>query len=136
MSELTTADPPALYLSLLDELDSNPNGDVSLSAVQRLLATAQLPAATVEKVRRLHGYAHARSSLSHPTIPPPFLGPNSSALLLSSLWLNLIHRQIRALTISRSNASPLSLHICLYRDSRASPALLHSKHLLGTLPHV
>ncbi|WWD21073.1 hypothetical protein CI109_105554 [Kwoniella shandongensis] len=42
-------DPPALYVSLLDQLDPSSIGEVSLSSVHRLLATSKLPAITVEK---------------------------------------------------------------------------------------
>lgn len=44
-------DPPALYVSLLDQLDTSGIGEVSLAAVHRLLGTSKLPAVVVEKVR-------------------------------------------------------------------------------------
>lgn len=44
-------DPPALYVSLFDQLDANGTGEVSLAAVHRLLNTSKLPAVVVEKVR-------------------------------------------------------------------------------------
>lgn len=44
-------DPPALYVSLLDQLDTSGTGEVSLAAVHRLLGTSKLPAVVVEKVR-------------------------------------------------------------------------------------
>nr|XP_031862306.1 uncharacterized protein CI109_002271 [Kwoniella shandongensis]KAA5529378.1 hypothetical protein CI109_002271 [Kwoniella shandongensis] len=46
-------DPPALYVSLLDQLDPSSIGEVSLSSVHRLLATSKLPAITVEKILNL-----------------------------------------------------------------------------------
>ncbi|KAK8843408.1 hypothetical protein IAR55_007065 [Kwoniella newhampshirensis] len=46
-------DPPALYASLLEQLDPNNLGEVSLSSVHRLLATSRLPAITVEKIINL-----------------------------------------------------------------------------------
>ena len=48
---MKTGDPPPLYLSLLDQLDTSTSGEVSLSSVHRLLSTSKLPAATIEKVR-------------------------------------------------------------------------------------
>lgn len=44
------ADPPALYVTLLDQVDTTPSGEIPLSSVQRLLSSAQLSAATLEKV--------------------------------------------------------------------------------------
>jgi hypothetical protein len=45
---LTTDDPPEAYIALYRQLESG--GAVSLPALQRLLATARLPASSVEKV--------------------------------------------------------------------------------------
>lgn len=47
---MVPGDPPALYLSLLDQLDPSTLNEVSLSSVHRLLTTSKLPAATIEKV--------------------------------------------------------------------------------------
>jgi sorting nexin-8 len=50
---LTSDDPPALYLSLLDSLEPQPSGTIPLSSVHRLLSTARLPASTIEHILTL-----------------------------------------------------------------------------------
>ncbi|WVR09157.1 hypothetical protein IAU60_006219 [Kwoniella sp. DSM 27419] len=55
-------DPPAIYVSLLDQLDTTGMGNVSLASVQRLLATSRLPALTVEKI--VHLTSRDKSTLS------------------------------------------------------------------------
>ncbi|KAK6904423.1 hypothetical protein I203_105236 [Kwoniella mangroviensis CBS 8507] len=46
-------DPPAIYVSLFDQIDTSSAGHVSLASVQRLLTTSRLPALTVEKIINL-----------------------------------------------------------------------------------
>ncbi|WRT68941.1 uncharacterized protein IL334_005923 [Kwoniella shivajii] len=46
-------DPPAVYVSLFDQLEPNALGSVSLASVHRLLSTSKLPATTVEKIINL-----------------------------------------------------------------------------------
>ncbi|WWC64149.1 uncharacterized protein I303_106757 [Kwoniella dejecticola CBS 10117] len=46
-------DPPAIYVSLFDQLDVSSTGSVSLASVHRLLATSRLPALAVEKIINL-----------------------------------------------------------------------------------
>ncbi|WVW79221.1 hypothetical protein I302_101187 [Kwoniella bestiolae CBS 10118] len=55
-------DPPAIYVSLFDQVDSSRTGHVSLPSVQRLLTTSRLPALMVEKIINLT--SRDRSSLA------------------------------------------------------------------------
>ncbi|OCF31380.1 sorting nexin MVP1 [Kwoniella heveanensis BCC8398] len=55
-------DPPAVYVSLLDQLNPSGTGHISLASVHRLLATSKLPALTVEKIINLT--SRDRSSLA------------------------------------------------------------------------
>ncbi|WWC91329.1 uncharacterized protein L201_006272 [Kwoniella dendrophila CBS 6074] len=55
-------DPPPLYVSLFDELDTTGTGQASLASVQRLLSTSRLPASTVERIINLT--ARDRSTLA------------------------------------------------------------------------
>ncbi|KIR58232.1 sorting nexin MVP1 [Cryptococcus bacillisporus CA1873] len=57
-------DPPALYVSLLDQLDANGTGEVSLASVHRLLNTSKLPAVVVEKI--IHLTSRDKSTLTRP----------------------------------------------------------------------
>ncbi|OXB36473.1 sorting nexin MVP1 [Cryptococcus neoformans] len=57
-------DPPALYVSLLDQLDTSGIGEVSLAAVHRLLGTSKLPAVVVEKI--IHLTSRDKSTLTRP----------------------------------------------------------------------
>lgn len=43
-----------MYISVMEQLDPSHSGELSLPAIQRMLATAGLPASTVEKVRPHH----------------------------------------------------------------------------------
>lgn len=81
-----TADPPALYLSLLDQMDTTPSGDVSISSVHRLLSTSKLPAAAIERVSSAfaHRMTQADDCLDHQPHRPRQVLPRTSRVHMRS----------------------------------------------------
>ncbi|WVQ81437.1 hypothetical protein IAT38_003561 [Cryptococcus sp. DSM 104549] len=108
-------DPPALYVSLLDQTEPNVAGEVSLAAVHRLLARSKLPAMTVEKI--IHLTSHDKSTLTRQeffcalalvAFAQSHHSPGASDISIERLSLQLSQEQIPLPSFVTRPGSPAS----------------------------
>ncbi|WWC73211.1 uncharacterized protein I206_107177 [Kwoniella pini CBS 10737] len=117
-------DPPAIYVSLFDQLDTTGIGSISLASVHRLLTTSRLPASAIEKIINLT--SRDQSSLARQEF---FCALALVALAQSS---NLDEDDI---TIERLSASIPNLPLPDFKPASSAPDTLSAPPLGYSADH-